>query len=174
VRSKSKDIVAKIAIIAAVCIGFVAFEWFMEGELPAGAVAITTTIPVAKAKGLDTLLGLNSTFLTYAVALFGGIGFFLKGVLKKEFGLSVIEWWFLVISGTFALLSIFFGHLLPYFCAVMLENDILELNAGAVVWPLRLQYLSLMLSASLFLLGALSAARRNHKPAEAEAETPTA
>jgi hypothetical protein len=149
-----------IGIIAAVCITFVGLEWWMAGNMPAGAVEITTAMPVAKAKGLDILLALNSTFLTYGIALLGGIGFYLNGVLKKEFELSAYEWKLLVISGGCALFSIFFGHLVPYFSSVMLANNFLDLEAGAFVWAIRLQYVSLMVSASTFLLAALTASRR--------------
>jgi hypothetical protein len=155
----------KIGLVIFICVSFVALEWFLARKMPEGAVKITTEMPPAQTKGLDTLLSLNSTFLTYAVALFGGIGFYLKGVLKGEFELADVEWQFLVASGVLALFSIFFGHLLPYFTSVMLRNEILDLNTGAVQWPLRLQYLSLALSGSMFLVAALSAAGRIRKVA---------
>jgi hypothetical protein len=153
----------KVALAIAICVSFVALEWYFATDLPQAAVKITTAMPPAKTKGLDILLSLNSTFLNYAVALFGGIGFYLKAVLKKEFELAEVEWRFLVTSGFLALLSVFFGHLVPYFTFVMLNNEILDLSVGSVQWPLRLQYLSLALSASMFLVAALSAAGRIRK-----------
>lgn len=161
-RSDSRDW-RNAALVVGTCLGFVIVEWILAGQMPEGGVAITGQNPPAETKALDILLTLNATFLTYAVALVGGIGFFLKGAIKKEFALDENEWRLMVAAGSLSLLSIFSGHLVPYFSSVMLSNQVLDLKSGAVVWPMRLQYLFLALAGCSFLLAALQAANRVRK-----------
>ena len=118
--------------------------------LPEAGGDLGATLPAPTAKAIDTLLSLTSLFITLALAIFGGIGFFLKGFLQAELSLANEDCLLLSAAGVAGLFSIFAGHLTYTNLIRMLSNSIAPLDSAAIVWPVRIQYVALTLSLVLF------------------------
>lgn len=89
------------------------------------------------------------------MAALGGIAFFLKGALKAEFDLSRSEGALMICAAVNALASIFAGHLVYTNAIEMLRNCFIAIQSTAIVWPVRVQYLTLFLSVLLLFSSAL-------------------
>jgi hypothetical protein len=155
-----------VAIACVLVLGvFVLIE--ISIRLPAAGVALSSAIPAGPAKAIDTLVTLTSLFVTLALGVFGGIGFLVKGFLQADFELTAEECWLLAGSAAAAFVSVFAGHLTYWNLFRMLSNSILDFDTAAVGWPVRIEYVSLML-AVLLLFGGIfhAAARRIAAPAK--------
>ena len=135
---------------------------------PSVALSLNGQLPSTSAKAIDTLIGLTSLMITFALALVGGIAFYARGTLKAEIAISPSARLVLLASGLSAIASIYFGHLVYAAVIDMLSNDFFTPGAAFLTWPARLQYVTLLSALMLFLIGAvrLSSAPQNSAPAE--------
>jgi hypothetical protein len=134
---------------------FVLIEMYTHAP---GAARALDKLPEPSAKAVDILLALTSLFVTLALAVFGGIGFFVKGYLQGDIAITAEECVLLAVSGAFGLISIFAGHLTYSNLVVMLSNSFLVLDSRSIVWPVRIQYIALVLSVLLFFASLFRAA----------------
>jgi hypothetical protein len=128
---------------------------------PTAAVDLAGKLSKTQAKAIDVLLSLISLFVTFALSVLGGIAFFLSSALKKEMSLRRPALVLLAAAGLLSILSVFFGHLVFTAMIDMLANDILVFQATFLLWPMRLQYISLLLALSLFITAVLITARHD-------------
>ena len=155
----TKGFIPAVAIACVFVLGvFVLIE--MSIPLPPAGVTLGSAIPGPPAKAVDTLVTLTSLFVTLALAVFGGIGFLVKGLLQGDFELKADECWLLAASVAAAFVSIFAGHLTYWNLVRMLANSILDFDTAAIVWPVRIEYVSLMLAVVLLFASIFRAAAR--------------
>jgi hypothetical protein len=144
---------------------FLAVEFAIP--LPPAGNQFPDTLPGSTGKAIETLNSLTGLFVTIALAVFGGIGFFIRSFLKSEIPLESEEGLQLGISGASALLSIFAGHLVYWNVVRSLANNFLEFDSVAIEVPVAIQYLSLVVGVVFLFAAAFRAAVRvrGRKPA---------
>jgi hypothetical protein len=160
----------KSIILVFVFIGLlICAEFFIPA--PRAAVSMNGQLPSTSGKAIDVLINLTSLMITFALAIIGGIAFFLKGALKAEMVITSSPKNILFASGLSAIASVYCGHLIYAAVIDMLSNDFFDPNADFLVWPARLQYLTLLSALLLLLIGAVRLVPGPHKSA-AQTEPP--
>jgi len=149
----SNNRLSQVVAICFLCCLFAAGLVFVELQFhpPIASVDLGGKLSQTQAKAVDVVLGLAALFVTFALSLLGGIAFFLSSVVKREINLREPARPLLFIAGILGILSLFFGHLVYGALIDMLANNILVFHASFLVWPIRLQYILLLLALLLFL-----------------------
>jgi hypothetical protein len=122
---------------------------------PSQWIELNGTLPETTKKAIDLLVGLTSLLTSLSLGLIGGVAFFFKAFIEK--GLDVTPVGRLLIRGSAAsgVLALYFGHLIYTNLVSMLASDYVDFRASFLVWPVRLQYLALLISCMCFLAAVL-------------------
>ena len=152
-RTRKPNAIVALAVtsVAGLAVVFALIAIESSFRPPVAGTDLAGVLNQTQEKAIDLMLNLVSLFVTFAISILGGSAFFVASSLKKELPLRKWSRVLLATSGVLGVMSIFFGHLVYSALVTMLANDFLDLHASFLVWPMRLQYVCLLLELSAFV-----------------------
>jgi hypothetical protein len=124
------------------------FDTITIFKLPDIVCCLNGNLPSTSEKAISILIDLDKLLISFAIGILAGLFLFIKDFTKKRIKV------FLPMSFTiciFSIFSIYFGHLVIINIAEMLANDFLQILSRTIIWPIRLQFIFLLLAIFSFL-----------------------
>ena len=118
---------------------------------PVAGTDLAGVLNQTQEKAIDLMLNLVSLFVTFAISILGGSAFFVASSLKKELPLRKWSRVLLATSGVLGVMSIFFWPPRLQRTGDNVGERFSYLHASFLVWPMRLQYVCLLLELSAFV-----------------------
>jgi hypothetical protein len=136
---------ATLLVLAAI---LVALEWY--GPLPRPGLALEGRLTETQKRAVDLIVELAKLFMGWSLALIGGVGYFLKANIERDYPLSRLDLFLAEGVILASVVSIFYGHLTINFIVTMLTLDILNLADSTLALNIRVQYVAFLMSLLLF------------------------
>lgn len=135
-------------VIFVLAVVFVAIEWY--APVPRPGPALKGVLSEVAKNAIQLLVDLGTLFMTWSLAVIGGMAYFLKANIEQQFPLTRLG--LLLAEGAIltSVVSLFFGHLVINYIITMLALDIFRMDDPTFGWYVRLQYLTFLLSLLLF------------------------
>ena len=148
-NSSVRVTLAAIVVLAGFAAALLAFELIFT-RVGIGPMLTDGALTAAQAKSIDIVLDLSKLFMTWAIALIGGIAFFMKLNVEKGIPLRRLDLILAFAIILLSVLSVYFGHLALDSVAHVLAVAQSPLSNDAVRLSRVCQYITALLALGLF------------------------
>jgi hypothetical protein len=141
-------------ILIIIFVTILVFMPFIERifELPSVSESLNGKLSQSETKSIEILVELTKSFITFAVAVIGGLFYIVVDRYKASPAFKKIEIVLIVACSLSSIISIYCGQIIFSKLVLMLANDFLELLDDAIIWPMRLQFWFLVAAISFGIL----------------------
>lgn len=147
--SSATVMLVAIIVLAALAAALVVFE-LIFARVGIGPMLVGGSLTAAQAKSIDIVLDLSRLFMTWTIALIGGIAFFLKLNVEKGIPLRRLDLILAFAIILLSVLSVYFGHLALDSVAHVLAVSQSPLSSDVVRLSRVCQYMTALLAFGLF------------------------